>query len=405
LGGVRAEHPATGRPDRLLRAQLKCPDIDGFVEQFAGRITREGMFFPSREPRPAGSVIRFELVLLDGAIAFSGEGAVVSVKQPDPGQPNPSGMTVQFTALAAASTLVLERLIERRELQSRRRAARGAADPGSQDAANSESSAAAKPGSPVDTDPASPPSMAAEPSPPVAERRINVGMAVVQSEPMPLAAPARDRTPPSARPSRAHLRRVLAWSAATTVAASLGYFMAGRPPHGSDAAQTPIVAAAKPVPSALPPAVAPVPLEQLAAESSLPAAAPPQAPAAPVAETEKKPPASASVRVESILTGASYVNHTCPERASEFSVKAHRHVNVCIQMAPATQPSSELVKVLWERNGTVHGETSIRIATRHTRVRTRVRFGLHLRRLGDWSVRLVSHNGVELARSTFHVVP
>jgi hypothetical protein len=165
------------------------------------------------------------------------------------------------------------------------------------------------------------------------------------------------------------------------------------------------VAAAKPVPSALPPAVAPVPLDQLAAESSLPAAAPPQAPAAPVAETEKKRPASASVRVESILTGASYVNHTCSERTSEFSVKAHRHVNVCIRMAPVTQPSSELVRVLWERNGTVHGETSIRIATRHTSVRTRVRFGLHLRRLGDWSVRLVSHKGVELARSTFHVVP
>jgi hypothetical protein len=109
--------------------------------------------------------------------------------------------------------------------------------------------------------------------------------------------------------------------------------------------------------------------------------------------------------VESILTGASYVNHTCSGRTSEFSVKVHRHVNVCIRVAPVTQPSSELVMVLWERNGTVHGETGIRIATRHTSVRTRVRLGLHLRRLGDWSVRLVSHKGLELARSTFHVVP
>ena len=86
-------------------------------------------------------------------------------------------------------------------------------------------------------------------------------------------------------------------------------------------------------------------------------------------------------------------------------MKADRHVNVRTRTAPVTQPSSELVKALWKRNGTVHGETSISIATRHTSARTRVRFGLHLRRLGDWSVRLVSDKGVELARSTFHVVP
>ena len=211
LGEVRAERPATGRPDRLLRAHLNCPDIDSFVERFAGNITREGMFFPSREPRPAGSVIRFELLLLDGAIAFSGEGTVVSVKRLDPGQPHSSGMTVQFTAMAAASTLVLERLVKRRESQSRRRAARGAARSRSQDAADSGSSGAAEPGSPVDADPASPlaampggsdaattasahtaspaPSMAAEPSPPMAEPRINVGGAIVESEPMPPAAP------------------------------------------------------------------------------------------------------------------------------------------------------------------------------------------------------------------------
>ena len=199
-----------------------------------------------------------------------------------------SGMTVEFTAMAAASTLVLERLVKRRESQSRRRAARGAADPGRrtrpirgrrvrpsrdrqwtpirrrrwprcrEDRIRPRQHRRIRPAPRHRWQPSrrcrwpSPGSTWAGRS-----RRIGANAT---------AAPTRDGRRPR-RDRGAHTSGVSWHGRRLRRAASLGYFTVGRPPHGSDPGQTPIVAAAKPVPSALP-AAAPVALIQLAAEPS-----------------------------------------------------------------------------------------------------------------------------------------
>jgi hypothetical protein len=80
-------------------------------------------------------------------------------------------------------------------------------------------------------------------------------------------------------------------------------------------------------------------------------------------------------------------------------------VNLCLQFAPMHTPVTEPVTVMWERNGAFYGRTDLTITSRHIRLRTRAHMILDERRAGDWSVRILSGKGRELARTTFHVGP
>jgi uncharacterized protein (TIGR02266 family) len=108
-------------PTPLVRLRLKYPDVDTFVEKFAPNVTRGGIFLASREPRPVGAVVRFEVGLLSGAPLLSGEGRVSWVKEFNPAEPTrPHGMGVQFTGVDPACRPVLERILKRREAAGRR---------------------------------------------------------------------------------------------------------------------------------------------------------------------------------------------------------------------------------------------------------------------------------------------
>ncbi len=100
----------------LVRVRLKYPDVDTFAERFAPNVTRGGIFLASREPRPVGTVLRFEVSLMSGIPVLTGKGRVTWTKAYDPGEPSrPYGMGVQFTELDPASRPVLDRLLQRRD--------------------------------------------------------------------------------------------------------------------------------------------------------------------------------------------------------------------------------------------------------------------------------------------------
>jgi uncharacterized protein (TIGR02266 family) len=105
----------------LVRVRLKHPDVKTFVERFAPNVTRGGVFLASREPRPVGALVRFEVSLVNGLVVMSGEGRVTWVKPYNANEPSrPHGMGVQFTQLEGDSRALLERLLERREATGRR---------------------------------------------------------------------------------------------------------------------------------------------------------------------------------------------------------------------------------------------------------------------------------------------
>jgi molecular chaperone DnaK len=104
----------------LVRVRLKYPDLDSFAERFAPNVTRGGIFLASREPRPVGTLLRFEVSLMSGTPVLTGKGRVTWTKAFDPKEPSrPYGMGVQFTELDASSRAVLDRLLQKRDQPAR----------------------------------------------------------------------------------------------------------------------------------------------------------------------------------------------------------------------------------------------------------------------------------------------
>jgi molecular chaperone DnaK len=117
----------------LVRVRLKYVDPDAFVERFAANVTRGGVFLASRDPKPVGALVRFEITLINGHSMLAGEGRVTWVKPFTPSEPNrPHGMGVQFTEIEPNTRPMFERLLERREAAGKRGA--GPTGPGARPA-------------------------------------------------------------------------------------------------------------------------------------------------------------------------------------------------------------------------------------------------------------------------------
>ena len=107
----------------VVRLRLKYVELEAFIERFASNVTRGGIFIASREPRPVGSEVRFEVQLMTGPPVLSGEGRVTWVKEFNPAEPQKAhGMGVQFTVVDPACRPLLDRLLKKRE-EAQRRAA------------------------------------------------------------------------------------------------------------------------------------------------------------------------------------------------------------------------------------------------------------------------------------------
>jgi uncharacterized protein (TIGR02266 family) len=106
----------THQRDTVVRVRLRYPDLETFVEKYAPNVTRGGIFLASRDPRPVGELLRFEVSLREGGAVLWGTGRVTWVKEFNPAEPHrPYGMGVQFVAVDPAARPILERLLKRKE--------------------------------------------------------------------------------------------------------------------------------------------------------------------------------------------------------------------------------------------------------------------------------------------------
>jgi molecular chaperone DnaK len=115
-------HKRSGQraPTGLL-LKLSYGSLDEFVERYASNVSRGGVFIRTREPKPVGTHLAFELRLAGGAPALKGEGIVRWIQPDAPGAhpPTAPGMGVQFTALDAPSREVVERIVALKEARDR----------------------------------------------------------------------------------------------------------------------------------------------------------------------------------------------------------------------------------------------------------------------------------------------
>jgi uncharacterized protein (TIGR02266 family) len=113
---LAADHPIlplVSTPDApLVRLQLRYPDESVFIQRFAPNVTRGGIFLSSRNPHPVGTVIAFEVSLMQGPPLLCGTGKVAWVREFNPQEPQRAhGMGVQFITVAGESRAILERLL------------------------------------------------------------------------------------------------------------------------------------------------------------------------------------------------------------------------------------------------------------------------------------------------------
>jgi uncharacterized protein (TIGR02266 family) len=96
----------------IVRLQLRYPDESIFVQRFAPNVTRGGIFLASRSPFPVGTVLGFEVSLMQGPPLLAGTGKVAWVRDFNPDEPQRAhGMGVQFIKVSAVCHPLLERML------------------------------------------------------------------------------------------------------------------------------------------------------------------------------------------------------------------------------------------------------------------------------------------------------
>ena len=106
---------ATVRVPVALRIRLRYHAVDQFISKFAINISRGGMFLSSRNPKPPGTELWFEIRLADESPVIEGSGQVRWIREYNRHRPDePHGMGIQFVELSEESWPVLDRIIEHR---------------------------------------------------------------------------------------------------------------------------------------------------------------------------------------------------------------------------------------------------------------------------------------------------
>ena len=104
----------------MVRIQLRYPDEATFIQRFAPNVTRGGIFLASRAPHPTGTVIAFEVAIMQGSPLLAGTGKVTWVRDFNPDEPQRAhGMGVQFLQLAPNCRSILDKLLEHKALPPR----------------------------------------------------------------------------------------------------------------------------------------------------------------------------------------------------------------------------------------------------------------------------------------------
>jgi molecular chaperone DnaK len=101
-----------------MRVKLKYPNVDTFLQKYGPNISKGGVFIVTKTPKPVGTPIRFDFLLMHDGVEESvlrGEGTVEFVKEHDPDAPGRAhGMGVHFTRLFGDGEALVERALRMR---------------------------------------------------------------------------------------------------------------------------------------------------------------------------------------------------------------------------------------------------------------------------------------------------
>jgi hypothetical protein len=125
----------------------------------------------------------------------------------------------------------------------------------------------------------------------------------------------------------------------------------------------------------------------------------------PHASTDRAPLGGIGPRgmhVDRIGMGTRIQDGACMGPTGKFSVHDDHHAHVCFRVVHPRIHGQRVI-VRWERNGMLVRRTVVPIADSHA-YRTRATLPLRRTFRGDWTVRIVSTDGIELAAHSFQVL-
>jgi hypothetical protein len=108
------------------------------------------------------------------------------------------------------------------------------------------------------------------------------------------------------------------------------------------------------------------------------------------------------IHIDHIAMGSETHGATCTGRTNDFSVSGGDRAGVCVRVVHTRE--KEELQVLWQKHGGSTRRSKMVVLSMHA-YRTRGYLVLRNEYIGDWTVRILSSDGVELARHDFTVVP
>lgn len=106
------------------------------------------------------------------------------------------------------------------------------------------------------------------------------------------------------------------------------------------------------------------------------------------------------MHIDRIAMGTSIQNGACMGPTGNFNVRDEDHAHVCFRVVHPRIKQRVIVR--WERNGKLARRTVVPIDDSHA-YRTRATLPLRRKFRGDWTVRIMSTDGIELAAHSFSV--
>ena len=104
--------PASDQPPPAAQFQFRFERFSAFVEEFTSTISLEGMFLKTREPRPVGTVVAFDIRLADGFQLIHGQGEVEWMRPDGLETDQPAGMGIRFQTLSDKGRELILKILE-----------------------------------------------------------------------------------------------------------------------------------------------------------------------------------------------------------------------------------------------------------------------------------------------------
>lgn len=109
---------------------------------------------------------------------------------------------------------------------------------------------------------------------------------------------------------------------------------------------------------------------------------------------------ASGIHVDKIWVGSRYERDGCTGESERFSLAKHDQVNVCFRVVHSR--AEESVEVQWEKEGAPFRRRAVQIPDLHA-YRTRAYLVLRREYIGNWTARVRSSDGIELAAVSFAV--